>query len=53
MPPPRRQDALVARPAAARSSGPGDVFLLREGKSDFVGGLISFLLAHLAYLVAS
>jgi uncharacterized membrane protein YhhN len=30
----------------------GDVFLLREGETDFFGGLISFLLAHIAYVLA-
>ena len=30
----------------------GDIFLLRESAPDFVGGLISFLLAHLAYVLA-
>ena len=30
----------------------GDVLLLREGTTAFSGGLVSFLLAHLAYLLA-
>lgn len=30
----------------------GDVFLLGEGKKWFVGGLVSFLLGHVAYVIA-
>lgn len=30
----------------------GDIFLLRTARSDFLGGLIAFLLAHLAYVLA-
>lgn len=30
----------------------GDVFLLGEGKRFFIGGLVSFLLGHVAYVVA-
>ena len=30
----------------------GDAFLLREGPADFTGGLVSFLLAHIAYVMA-
>ena len=30
----------------------GDVFLLGEGKKWFIGGLVSFLLGHVAYVIA-
>jgi uncharacterized membrane protein YhhN len=30
----------------------GDIFLLRKARVDFLGGLIAFLLAHLAYVLA-
>lgn len=30
----------------------GDIFLLRKAKVDFIGGLVAFLLAHLAYVLA-
>lgn len=30
----------------------GDVFLLGQGKATFIGGLVSFLLGHVAYVIA-